>query len=132
MSESDKSDEVGISPTKTKSKKKSLCRLLMHKKTKVGCLSNDPSVNSEDDHSKCSSSPFQSPLKKTSSSSHSSSTNNHSNLDARNTKISLCCAVTESIRSTTSLQTVEEQRDEPLHKHKEISRGSSLDEARKV
>ncbi|EFN78738.1 inositol polyphosphate 5-phosphatase E isoform X3 [Harpegnathos saltator] len=76
--------KVDISP-KSKQKKKSLCRILMNKKTKVGCL--EPSYKDEDSNKNT----------KIDSSQHGSHTS---------TKLSLCCAMTERSRTPPQSLTV--------------------------
>lgn len=76
--------KVDVSP-KSKQKKKSLCRMLMNKKTKVGCL--EPSYKDEDSNKNS----------KIDSSQHGSQTS---------TKLSLCCAMTERSRTPPQSLTV--------------------------
>lgn len=76
-----------VSP-KSKQKKKSLCQLLLHKKTKVGCLERDGSSNK---------------ISRADNSQHSSHTS---------TKLSLCCAMTE--RSRTPPQSLTASRLSPM------------------
>lgn len=76
--------KIDVSP-KLKQKKKSLCRILMNKKTKVGCL--EPSYR-DDDSNKNS---------KLDNSQHGSQTS---------TKLSLCCAMTERSRTPPQSLTV--------------------------
>ncbi|XP_031842148.1 inositol-3-phosphate synthase isoform X2 [Nomia melanderi] len=76
--------KADISP-KSKQKKKSLCFMLMNKKTKVGCLE----TSCKDGNSKKNS--------KTENSQHGSHTS---------TKLSLCCAITERSRTPTQSLTV--------------------------
>lgn len=71
------SNKVEISP-KSKQKKKSLCCMLMNKKTKVGCL--EASYKDEDSNKNS----------KIENSQHGSQTS---------TKLSLCCAMTERSRT---------------------------------
>lgn len=78
------SNKVEVSP-KSKQKKKSLCRILMNKKTKVGCLEasykdGDSNKNSKIENSQ-----------------HGSQTS---------TKLSLCCAMTERSRTPPQSLTV--------------------------
>lgn len=77
------SNKVEVSP-KSKQKKKSLCRMLMNKKTKVGCLESykdgDSNKNSKIENSQ-----------------HGSQTS---------TKLSLCCAMTERSRTPPQSLTV--------------------------
>ena len=77
--------KVDISP-KSKQKKKSLCQMLMNKKTKVGCL--ESSQRDGVHHHKNS---------KMENSQHSSNTS---------TKLSLCCAMTERSRTPPQSLTV--------------------------
>lgn len=74
-----------VDSPKSKQKKKSLCRMLMNKKTKVGCL--EPSYKDEDSNKNS----------KTDSSQHGSQTS---------TKLSLCCAMTERSRTPPQSLTV--------------------------
>ncbi|XP_032690445.1 inositol polyphosphate 5-phosphatase E isoform X3 [Odontomachus brunneus] len=76
--------KVDVSP-KLKQKKKSLCRMLMNKKTKVGCL--EQSYKNEDSNKNS----------KLNSSQHGSQTS---------TKLSLCCAMTERSRTPPQSLTV--------------------------
>lgn len=76
--------KIDISP-KSKQKKKSLCRMLMNKKTKVGCL--EQSYKNEDSNKNS----------KIDSSQHGSQTS---------TKLSLCCAMTERSRTPPQSLTV--------------------------
>ncbi|XP_012531148.1 inositol polyphosphate 5-phosphatase E isoform X2 [Monomorium pharaonis] len=79
------SNKVEVSP-KSKQKKKSLCRMLMNKKTKVGCL--ESSYNRDGDSHRNS---------KLESSQYGSQTS---------TKLSLCCAMTERSRTPPQSLTV--------------------------
>ncbi|XP_050464975.1 inositol polyphosphate 5-phosphatase E isoform X2 [Cataglyphis hispanica] len=76
--------KVDVSP-KSKQKKKSLCRILMNKKTKVGCL--EPSYKDGDSNKNS----------KIENSQHGSQTS---------TKLSLCCAMTERSRTPPQSLTV--------------------------
>ncbi|XP_072748415.1 inositol polyphosphate 5-phosphatase E isoform X2 [Anoplolepis gracilipes] len=76
--------KVDVSP-KSKQKKKSLCRILMNKKTKVGCL--ESSYKDEDSNKNS----------KLENSQHGSQTS---------TKLSLCCAMTERSRTPPQSLTV--------------------------
>ncbi|EZA55056.1 72 kDa inositol polyphosphate 5-phosphatase [Ooceraea biroi] len=76
--------KVDVSP-KSKQKKKSLCRMLMNKKTKVGCL--EPSYKDGDSNKNF----------KIENSQHGSQTS---------TKLSLCCAMTERSRTPPQSLTV--------------------------
>ncbi|XP_014482775.1 PREDICTED: 72 kDa inositol polyphosphate 5-phosphatase isoform X4 [Dinoponera quadriceps] len=76
--------KIDVSP-KSKQKKKSLCRMLMNKKTKVGCL--ELSYKDEDSNKNS----------KIDSSQHGSQTS---------TKLSLCCAMTERSRTPPQSLTV--------------------------
>jgi len=76
--------KVDVSP-KSKQKKKSLCRMLMNKKTKVGCL--EPSYKDRDSNKNF----------KVENSQHGSQTS---------TKLSLCCAMTERSRTPPQSLTV--------------------------
>jgi len=76
--------KVDVSP-KSKQKKKSLCRMLMNKKTKVGCL--EPSYKDRDSNKNF----------KVENSQHGSQTS---------TKLSLCCAMTERSRTPPQSSTV--------------------------
>lgn len=81
---------IEISP-KSKQKKKSLCRMLMNKKTRVGCLEvgyRERGASGEGDSNKNS---------KTELSHHGSNTS---------TKLSLCCAMTERSRTPPQSLTV--------------------------
>lgn len=82
--------KVEVSP-KSKQKKKSLCRMLMNKKTKVGCL--EPSYRDGDSNRNS----------KLENSHHGSQTS---------TKLSLCCAMTE--RSRTPPQSLTVSRLSPM------------------
>lgn len=82
--------KVDVSP-KSKQKKKSLCRILMNKKTKVGCL--EPSYKDGDSNKNF----------KIENSQHGSQTS---------TKLSLCCAMTE--RSRTPPQSLTVSRLSPM------------------
>ncbi|XP_011160963.1 inositol polyphosphate 5-phosphatase E isoform X2 [Solenopsis invicta] len=77
------SNKVEVSP-KSKQKKKSLCRMLMNKKTKVGCL--ESSYNGDSNRNS-----------KIENSHHGSQTS---------TKLSLCCAMTERSRTPPQSLTV--------------------------
>ncbi|KAK0168539.1 hypothetical protein PV327_002325 [Microctonus hyperodae] len=81
----------GNSSPKSKQKKKSLCQMLMHKKTRVGCM--EVSYNRDSDTNKNS---------RFDNSQHSSHTS---------TKLSLCCAMTE--RSRTPPQSLTTSRLSP-------------------
>lgn len=76
--------KADISP-KSKQKKKSLCRMLMNKKTKVGCLESSCKDDNSHKHSKME------------NSQHGSHTS---------TKLSLCCAMTERSRTPPQSLTV--------------------------
>lgn len=76
--------KANISP-KSKQKKKSLCRMLLNKKTKVGCLETSYKDNDSNKNSKMENSQYGS---------HTS------------TKLSLCCAMTERSRTPPQSLTV--------------------------
>lgn len=76
--------KVDVSP-KSKQKKKSLCRMLMNKKTKVGCLE---------------------PLYKDGDSNKNSKIENSQHGSQTSTKLSLCCAMTERSRTPPQSLTV--------------------------
>nr|XP_012152163.1 PREDICTED: uncharacterized protein LOC100880474 isoform X1 [Megachile rotundata] len=76
--------KTNISP-KSKQKKKSLCRMLLNKKTKVGCLETSYKDNDSNKNSKMENSQYGS---------HTS------------TKLSLCCAMTERSRTPPQSLTV--------------------------
>ncbi|XP_029170252.1 inositol polyphosphate 5-phosphatase E isoform X2 [Nylanderia fulva] len=76
--------KVNVSP-KSKQKKKSLCRMLMNKKTKVGCLE---------------------PLYKDGDSNKNSKIENSQHGSQTSTKLSLCCAMTERSRTPPQSLTV--------------------------
>lgn len=76
--------KVDVSP-KSKQKKKSLCRILMNKKTKVGCLE---------------------PLYKDGDSNKNSKIENSQHGSQTSTKLSLCCAMTERSRTPPQSLTV--------------------------
>jgi len=76
--------KVDVSP-KSKQKKKSLCRILMNKKTKVGCLESSYKDGDSNKNSKIE------------NSQHGSQTS---------TKLSLCCAMTERSRTPPQSLTV--------------------------
>lgn len=78
------SNKVEVSP-KSKQKKKSLCRMLMNKKTKVGCLESSYKDGNSNRNSKLE------------NSQHGSQTS---------TKLSLCCAMTERSRTPPQSLTV--------------------------
>lgn len=78
------SNKVEVSP-KSKQKKKSLCRMLMNKKTKVGCLESSHKDGDSNRNSKIE------------NSQHGSQTS---------TKLSLCCAMTERSRTPPQSLTV--------------------------
>lgn len=84
------SNKVEVSP-KSKQKKKSLCRMLMNKKTKVGCLESSYKDGDSNKNSKIE------------NSQHGSQTS---------TKLSLCCAMTE--RSRTPPQSLTVSRLSPM------------------
>lgn len=84
------SNKAEVSP-KSKQKKKSLCRMLMNKKTKVGCLESSYKDGDSNRNSKIE------------SSQHGSQTS---------TKLSLCCAMTE--RSRTPPQSLTISRLSPM------------------
>ncbi|XP_018392947.1 PREDICTED: 72 kDa inositol polyphosphate 5-phosphatase [Cyphomyrmex costatus] len=102
------SNKAEVSP-KSKQKKKSLCRMLMNKKTKVGCLESSYKDGDSNRNSKIE------------SSQHGSQTS---------TKLSLCCAMTE--RSRTPPQSLTISRLSPMTlSHTSVkSEVASIDEDR--
>lgn len=85
QSEGNESTTKADASPKSKQKKKSLCRMLMNKKTKVGCL--ESSYKGGDSHKNS----------RIDSSQHGSQTS---------TKLSLCCAMTERSRTPPQSLTV--------------------------
>lgn len=89
--ENDSTESASEVSPKSKQKKKSLCQLLLHKKTKVGCLESSQKNGSSNR------------MSKSESSQHGSHTS---------TKLSLCCAMTE--RSRTPPQSLTASRLSPM------------------
>lgn len=103
------SNKVEVSP-KSKQKKKSLCRMLMNKKTKVGCLESykdgDSNKNSKIENSQ-----------------HGSQTS---------TKLSLCCAMTERSRTPPQSLTVSRLSPTTLSRTSVKSEIASINEDRQT
>lgn len=103
------SNKVEVSP-KSKQKKKSLCRMLMNKKTKVGCLESykdgDSNKNSKIENSH-----------------HGSQTS---------TKLSLCCAMTERSRTPPQSLTVSRLSPTTLSRTSVKSEIASINEDRQT
>ncbi|XP_070524211.1 inositol polyphosphate 5-phosphatase E isoform X3 [Cardiocondyla obscurior] len=104
------SNKVEVSP-KSKQKKKSLCRMLMNKKTKVGCL--ESSYRDEDSNKNS----------KIENSHHGSQTS---------TKLSLCCAMTERSRTPPQSLTVSRLSPTTLSRTSVKSEIASINEDRQT
>jgi len=104
------SNKVEVSP-KSKQKKKSLCRMLMNKKTKVGCL--ESSYKDGDSHKNS----------KIENSQHGSQTS---------TKLSLCCAMTERSRTPPQSLTVSRLSPTTLSRTSVKSEIASINEDRQT
>nr|CAD7393359.1 unnamed protein product [Timema cristinae] len=108
-------DEQGSCSNKTKHKKKSLCRILMQRRTKVGCLSTDSEeftlndnvssvdkqINKTDKLTESSEGQNVTQFRKENQKSIHDQDRSPSMKEIRNsTKLSLCCAMTESSKSS--------------------------------
>ncbi|XP_024889526.1 inositol polyphosphate 5-phosphatase E isoform X3 [Temnothorax curvispinosus] len=104
------SNKVEVSP-KSKQKKKSLCRMLMNKKTKVGCLESSYRDGDSNKNSKIE------------NSQHGSQTS---------TKLSLCCAMTERSRTPPQSLTVSRLSPTTLSRTSVKSEIASINEDRQT
>ncbi|XP_077263463.1 inositol-3-phosphate synthase isoform X3 [Temnothorax americanus] len=104
------SNKTEVSP-KSKQKKKSLCRMLMNKKTKVGCLESSYRDGDSNKNSKIE------------NSQHGSQTS---------TKLSLCCAMTERSRTPPQSLTVSRLSPTTLSRTSVKSEIASIDEDRRT
>jgi len=104
------SNKVEVSP-KSKQKKKSLCRMLMNKKTKVGCLESSYKDGDSNKNSKIE------------NSHHGSQTS---------TKLSLCCAMTERSRTPPQSLTVSRLSPTTLSRTSVKSEIASINEDRQT
>lgn len=104
------SNKVEVSP-KSKQKKKSLCRMLMNKKTKVGCLESSYKDGDSNKNSKIE------------NSQHGSQTS---------TKLSLCCAMTERSRTPPQSLTVSRLSPTTLSRTSVKSEIASINEDRQT
>lgn len=104
------SNKVEVSP-KSKQKKKSLCRMLMNKKTKVGCLESSYKDGDSNKNSKIE------------NSQHGSQTS---------TKLSLCCAMTERSRTPPQSLTVSRLSPTTLSRTSVKSEVTSINEDRQT
>ncbi|XP_071564426.1 inositol polyphosphate 5-phosphatase E isoform X3 [Temnothorax nylanderi] len=104
------SNKVEVSP-KSKQKKKSLCRMLMNKKTKVGCLESSYRDGDSNKNSKIENSQYGSQT---------------------STKLSLCCAMTERSRTPPQSLTVSRLSPTTLSRTSVKSEIASINEDRQT